>query len=68
MAVSLVEFDDEKERERLRKMSDEELMREGQAARYMCSPAANFGKPPHDVYVVALRLCKEEYRRRHSKT
>ena len=67
MAVSLAEFDEEKECERLRKMSDEELIREGRAARYMCSPAANFGKPPRDVYLIALGLCKEEYRRRHPK-
>ena len=64
MAVDFDEFDEEKERERLRKMSDEELIREGRAARYMCSPATNFGKPARDVYVIALRLCKEEYRRR----
>jgi hypothetical protein len=64
MAVGLMEFDEEKERERLRKMSDEELIREGRAARYMCSPATNFGKPPRDVYVTALRFCKEEWRRR----
>ena len=67
MAVSLLEFDEEKERERLRKMSDDELIHEGKAARYMCAPSTNFGKPPRDVYVIALRLCKEEYRRRHPK-
>ena len=67
MAVGLVEFDEEKERERLRKMSDEELIREGRAARYMCAPSTNFGKPPREVYVIALRLAKEEWRRRHPK-
>jgi hypothetical protein len=61
------DIDEEKERERLRKMSDEELIREGRAARYMCSPSTNSGKPPRDVHVIALRLCKEEYRRRHPK-
>jgi hypothetical protein len=65
MAVGFTEFDKEKERERLRKMSDEELVREGRAARYMCAPSTNFGKPPRDVYVIAL--CKEEWRRRHPK-
>jgi hypothetical protein len=65
MAVGFDKFDKEKERERLHKLSDEELIREGKAARFMCSPATNFGKPPRDVYVIALRLCKEEYRRRH---
>jgi hypothetical protein len=64
VAVDFDEFDEEKERERLRKMSDEELICEGRAARYMCSPATNFGKPPRDVHVIALRICKEEYRRR----
>lgn len=57
MAVSFAEFDEEKERVRLRKMSDEELIREGRAARYMCAPSTNFGKSPHEVYVIALRLC-----------
>ena len=60
MAVSFDKFDEEKERECPGKMSDEQLMREGKAARYMCAPSTNFGKPPRDVYVAALRLCKEE--------
>jgi len=67
VAVGFDKFDEEKERERLRKLSDEELIREGRAARYMCSPTANFGKPPLEVYVVGLRLCKEEWRRRPPK-
>jgi hypothetical protein len=67
VAVALEPFDKEKERERLRKMTDEELIREGQAARYMCAPSTNFGKPPREVYVTALRLAKEEWRRRHPK-
>ena len=67
MAVGFDKFDEEKERERLRKLSDEELVREGKAASYMCSPATNFGKPPLEVYVIGLRLCKEEWRRRHLK-
>jgi hypothetical protein len=67
VSVGFDKFDEEKEREKLRKLSDAELVREGKAARYMCSPATNFGKPPRDVYVIALRLCKEEWRRRHPK-
>jgi hypothetical protein len=67
MAVGFDKFDEEKERARLCKMSDEELIREGRAARYMCSPATNFGKPPRNVYEIALRLCKEEWSRRHPK-
>jgi len=67
MAVGFNKFDADKEREKLRKLSDEELIREGKAARYMCAPSTNFGKPPRDVYVIALRLCIEEWRRSHPK-
>ena len=64
MAVGFDEFDVDKERERLRKLSDRELIRE--AARYMCLPATNFRKLPRDEFVIGLRLCKEERQRRHS--
>ena len=64
MAIGFDKFDEEKERERLRKLSDRELIRE--AARYMCSPAY-FGRPPRDEFVIGLRLCQEEWQRRHPK-
>jgi hypothetical protein len=67
VAVGFDRFDVDRERERLRKLSNAELIRAGKAARYICSPTANFGKPPLDVYIVGLRLCKEEWRRRHPK-
>ena len=67
MAVGFDKFDVDKVRKKLRKLSDEELIREGKAARYMCAPSTNFGKPPRDIYVAALQLCKEEWRRRHPK-
>jgi hypothetical protein len=67
MSVGSHDFDIEKERERLRKLSDEELMREGRAARYLCSPKANFGKPPRDIFEIGLREYKAEWRRRHPK-
>ena len=66
MAVDLSDLDGEKETcERLRKLSDRELIRE--AARYLCSPATKFRKPPRDEFVIGLRLCKEEWRRRYRK-
>ena len=34
------------------KMSDEQLIKFGQAARHMCSPEANIGKPPRREFVV----------------
>jgi hypothetical protein len=51
VAVGFDKFDEGKERERLRKLSDRELIRE--AARYMCS-LAYFAKPPRDEFVVGL--------------
>lgn len=40
---------------RLRKMNDAELLRFGEAAKYMCSPQANGGKPPRESFVIQLR-------------
>jgi hypothetical protein len=54
-------------RARLQKMSHEELIREGKAGRYMCSPFANFGKPPRRVFVIQLEEVKAEWRRHHPK-
>lgn len=60
--------DVESYQERLRKMSDNELVQTGRAARYMCSKEANLGKPPLEVYVMHLREARAEWRRRHPKT
>jgi hypothetical protein len=51
-------------RERLRKMRDEQLRRFGRAAQYMCSPAANCGKPPREPFVIQLEEARAEWRRR----
>jgi hypothetical protein len=59
------DIDIEAFRARLRKLTDEELIREGNAGRYMCSPMANFGKPPRRVFVIQLEEVKAEWRRRH---
>jgi hypothetical protein len=55
-------------RTRLRKMSDEKLREFGKAARYMTTPRANLGKPPHPDYVLQLEEAKTEWRRRHPKS
>jgi cold shock CspA family protein len=52
-------------RTRLRKMSDQELLRFGQAAKFMCLPEANFGKPPRQVFVIQLEEAREEWKRRN---
>ena len=65
MAVGFDKFELDKERQRLRKLSDRELIRE--AAKYMWSPPTNFGKTPGDEFVIGLQLCKEEWHQRHPK-
>jgi hypothetical protein len=57
--IDLEEF-----RVRLRKMTDAELLKYGQAGQYLCSPKANFGKPPRKTFEIQLRLCREEWKRR----
>lgn len=60
-------LDLEELRARLRKMNDAELRRFGRASRFMCSPEANFGKPPRENFVVQLNEAEAEWRRRHPK-
>jgi len=55
-------------RDRLKRFSDQELIRFGKASRYMCSPAAQpFGgkQPPDQVFVVQLEEARHEWHRRN---
>jgi hypothetical protein len=54
-------------RARLQKMTDHELLEFGRAAAYMCTPYANFGEPPREVFVTQLRAARDEWRRRHGQ-
>ncbi len=54
-------------RTRLRKMSDQELLRFGQTAKYMCSSGANFGEPPRQVFLIQLREVRAELERRNQE-
>ena len=65
MSVGFDPEDYESLRARLREMSDEQLVQFGQAARYMCSPKANQGHAPRDVFVTQLIEARAEWRRRH---
>ena len=65
--IKLEGFDIEKLRERLRKMSDAQLLEFGRAGRQLCSPEANFGKPPREVFVIQLQEARAEWARRHPK-
>jgi hypothetical protein len=52
-------------RERLHKMSDEDLRWFGRGAEFMCSPGANGCMPPRECFVVQLGEAKAEWERRH---
>ena len=53
--------------ERLRKMSDVELRKFGQAAQHMVSPKVNPGQPPREVFVIQLEEARKEWKRRKSQ-
>jgi hypothetical protein len=60
-------IDLEQLRERLKRFSDQELVRFGKAARYMYSPQAQpFGgkHPPAQAFVVQLKEAREEWAHR----
>jgi len=50
-------------RERLRKMTEEQLVQFGKAARFMCRD-----KSPRQVFVIQLEEARAEWRRRHPLT
>ena len=54
----------EKLRERLRLMSDEELIKFGKQVRALSAPRVGV---THDPWPAQLRLAREEWRRRHPK-
>lgn len=58
-------LDREAVRDRLRRMSDQELLKFGAAARYMCSRRANMGKPPRPNFLLQLEEARAEWKRRH---
>jgi hypothetical protein len=63
MAMPIEEFDIEKHRERLRNMTDDQLLRHGRACRYM----ADTEKRPESVYPLQLKEARAEWLRRHPK-
>jgi hypothetical protein len=61
-APSLTEIDLEELRSRLRKMTDDDLLRFGKAARFMCRD-----KVPRQVFLIQLDEARAKWRRRHPK-
>jgi hypothetical protein len=57
------EIDLDELRTRLRKTTDEDLLRFGKAARFMCRD-----KVPLQVFVIQLDEARAEWRRRHPKS
>jgi hypothetical protein len=53
-------------RKRLRKMSDNDLIKFGKDCAFLCSPKQDFGKPPDKVWSVQLTEARAEWRRRHT--
>jgi hypothetical protein len=53
-------------RERLRKMSDEELIKFGKAVRSLCYPPRV--SPTPNPFLEQLEMAREEWRRRHPRT
>ena len=66
--IQLTAFDVNQLRQRLQKMTDDELREFGKAAAYMCSPKASLGKPPREAFVVQLAEARAEWARRHPKS
>ena len=66
--IQLTAFDVNQLRQRLQKMTDDELHEFGKAAAYMCSPKANLGKPPREAFVVQLAEARAEWARGHPKS
>ena len=66
--VTIAEFTVADFRERIRKLTDAELVRYGKAARYMTDPRNSADKRTvSDVHRVQLQECIAEWKRRHPK-
>ncbi len=65
--IQMITFDVNQLRERLQKMTDDELRKFGRAAAHMVSPKANMGQPPRETFVVQLAEARAEWTRRHPK-
>ena len=61
------EVDLEELRRRLRRMSDQELKRFGEASRFMCSKRANGNSPPRKPFLVQLAEARAGWWRRKIK-
>jgi hypothetical protein len=68
VSIQIAQFDLDSLRARIREMNDAELLRFGQAARFLCSPGQNSGRQPREKFVIQLKKeARAEWRRRFPK-
>jgi hypothetical protein len=65
--IQFLDLDVNQLRERLQKMTDNELRKFGRAAEHMVSPEGNRGRPPREAFVIQLAEARAEWARRHPK-
>jgi hypothetical protein len=63
-AIGLREFDEAAYRKFIRTLSDEELIKAGKRLRILCGDVVT---PTPSTFDRQLKICREEYRRRHPK-
>jgi hypothetical protein len=64
--IALQEFDEQKYRDFVRTLSDEALIKEGKKLRWLSGDGKIVSTMPSAFYT-ELKICREEYRRRHPK-
>jgi hypothetical protein len=64
--IALQEFDAQKYREFVQTLSDEALIREGKKLRWLSGDGKIVSTTP-SAFAEQLKICREEYRRRHPK-
>jgi hypothetical protein len=63
--IALRPFNEDEYRDCVRSLSDDDLIKEGRQLRSLCGGVVSAGPPC--VFDIELRICREEYRRRHPK-
>ena len=64
--IALLPFNEYEYRDRVRLLSDDDLVKEDKQLRSLCSGVDSAGPPC--VFDIELKICREEYRRRHPKS
>jgi hypothetical protein len=66
MSVAFRQFDLDEYRKSVRAMSDEQLLKEGKTMRWLSGDGKIVSTTP-SALDAQLKICREEYRRRHPK-